>query len=96
MGKGLFTSKKTRSTTDLNEICCEIENHESEDLIFDSIHAKRFLQPTAWLKIVCKAQDRVFLPHQYYNLTTKSGRPAKVTKHFGDQIKTRPQVASLF
>lgn len=63
------------STHDPNMICCEVYNHDNEEIHFHSMLDKSI--------IICKGDNFAFLPHQYYTAYKKSGRPCKITKNFG-------------
>nr|BFD67198.1 hypothetical protein HAGR004_22200 [Bdellovibrio sp. HAGR004] len=84
-------TKRPRAAICPNDVHCEIYNPMEEELIFERMedHARRRLkmnlQPGPQ-KVLCKPDGFCYLPHQYYTVKTKSGRPCRFIKNFGDEM----------
>lgn len=95
------TRHQFKHALDPNDICCEIYNPGSEEIVFENYsheHALKtfrhpltgeLIPPGAHNRIVCKVGEWVFLPHQHYNGTVPSGsEQITVIKNFGDAMFT--------
>lgn len=88
-------------------ICFVFYNESGEEVTFESFHPLKHLMtfagltPEQWSKVVCPDDDFVFLPHQMYIGSTKSGRPIKGLRKFGDamfdgsKLPSRPETKKI-
>jgi len=59
------------------------ENLMDEEIWFENVHSRNWRQPMQWLKITCPPGMLVQLPHSYYKVFSKSGKPVQMKKHYG-------------
>jgi hypothetical protein len=82
------------STHDHNLLCFEAYNHDDDEIYFMKIQGKGYDGPDM---IVCKGKDFAFIPHSYYIVSSRLGKPVTITKNFGknkfigNKLPSRPE-----